>query len=269
MSHPTRRPLVLACGLAVLSLALVLAASRWGWLGPDVGRGGQFCEAPSGGWVRQPVNTWSNLGFVAVGLLVAVHAGGRLRPGLTMGAHPGLATAYALLVVLLGPASMAMHATGTDLGGRIDQMSMFLLAGFAATYAVLRLLRLGPWFLGVGFPLAVLWAEGVRAHWWAGPALGFVGNAGNAAFGVLLGVVLVGELAVAVVHRRRARQDIAFGVAALTAFAGSFGVWGLGQEGKGSCDPHSLWQWHGVWHLGCAFAAYLLFRHFTGERGVA
>ena len=80
-----------------------LAAARWGWLGPDVGRGDGFCEAARPGWIRQPANTWSNLGFVIAGLAIAWYAGERARLGVTLGAHPGLATAYAVLVVLLGP----------------------------------------------------------------------------------------------------------------------------------------------------------------------
>ena len=81
----------------------MVAAARWGWLGPDVGRGDGFCEAARPGWIRQPANTWSNLGFVVAGLAIAWYAGERARLGVTLGAHPGLATAYAVLVVLLGP----------------------------------------------------------------------------------------------------------------------------------------------------------------------
>lgn len=265
MSSIVRRAVPVALAVAIIGLGLVMAAARWGWLGADVARGAEFCEAAHDGWIRQPVNTWSNLGFVVAGLVVARHVATRVRLGLTFGAHPALAMTYAVLTVLLGPASMAMHATQTDLGGRIDQLSMFLLAGFAAAYAVTRLVRLGPWPLAVGFPAAVVWAEGVRAGWWPGPAIGLVGNAGNAAFGVLLLVTLVGELLVTVL-RRDARQEVAWGVAALLAFAGSFGVWTQGQDGRAWCDPHSLLQWHGVWHLGCAFAAYLLFRHYAAER---
>ena len=53
-------------------------------------------------------------------------------------AGPGLAPAYACLVVLLGPGSMAMHATGSELGGNLDMLSMYLVAAFAAAYAAMR-----------------------------------------------------------------------------------------------------------------------------------
>ena len=172
---------------AALSLALAVAAARWGWLGPDVGRGDGFCEAARAGWIRQPANTWSNLGFVVAGLSIAWYAGERARLGVTLGAHPGLATAYAVLVVLLGPGSMAMHATQTDLGGHLDLLSMYLVSGFALAYALMRFVHRGPAFLAVVFAVAVLAGMAVHLRGGSVPVLGHVGNA---AFGVEILVAL-------------------------------------------------------------------------------
>ena len=105
------RPVVAAGVTAVLSLALVVAAARWGWLGPDVGRGSGFCEAATTGWVRQPVNTWSNLGFVVAGLAVAWHAGDRTRLGLT----PAVVTPASRIVVV--------EVMGRALGLLVDRVS--------------------------------------------------------------------------------------------------------------------------------------------------
>src|SRR3954465_14437095 len=129
---PTRslRPLGYAALTAVISTGLLVLAVRNGWLGPDVGRGANFCEAARGGWVKQPANSFSNLGFVVAGLAIAWHAG-----RITLG---GLATPYACLVVFLGPASAAMHATQSEVGGQLDLLSMYLVAAFAAAYALVR-----------------------------------------------------------------------------------------------------------------------------------
>src|SRR6478735_9676220 len=124
MPDRSLRPLGYAVATAVLSVGLLVLAGGAGWLGADVGRGANFCEAARGGWVKQPANSYSNLGFVVAGLAVAWHAGRT-----TLG---GLATPYACLVVFLGPASAAMHATQSSLGGRFDLLSMYLVASFAA-----------------------------------------------------------------------------------------------------------------------------------------
>ncbi|HET6968140.1 MAG TPA: ceramidase domain-containing protein [Ornithinibacter sp.] len=257
------RPLAVAVVTAALSLGLVVAAARWGWLGPDVGRGDGFCEAPRGGWVRQPANTWSNLGFVVAGLGVAWYAGDRLRLGLTLGAHPGLATAYAVLVVLLGPASMAMHATQTDLGGHLDLLSMFFVSGFALAYALMRYLGRAPGFLVVVFAVAVV--AGMAVHL-RGGSVPVMGHIGNAAFGVQLCAAIGFE--VALVRRRAPRQDVAFGLASVLVLALAFAIWTTGKRGHAWCTPDTLLQQHGIWHLLCALSAYLLFRHYAAERAV-
>jgi ceramidase len=255
------RPLVVAGVTAVLSLALVLAAARWGWLGPDVGRGDGFCEAARASWIRQPANTWSNLAFVIAGLAVAWYAGDRLRLGLTMGAHPGLATAYAVLVVLLGPGSMAMHATQSDLGGHLDLLSMFLVSGFALAYALMRFLRRGPALMSAVFFIAVLVGMAVHLR---GGSVAVLGHLGNAAFAVQLWVAV--GLEVALIRRRTPRQDIWFGVASLATLTVAFAIWTTGKRDHAWCRPDTLFQQHGAWHVLCAVAAYLLFRHYAAER---
>jgi hypothetical protein len=259
------RPTVAAGLTAVVSLALVLGASRSGWLGPDVGRGSGFCEAARPGWVLQPANTWSNLGFVVAGLAVAWHARDRSRLGLTLGDHPRLATAYAVLVVLLGPASMAMHATQSRLGGHLDVLSMLLVSGFALAYAAMRWWRRGPSFLAGAFPLLVVAGMAVYL---TDVRVPLVRHAGNAAFAVMLLLAIALEVAL---WRRRGevRQDAVFGLAAVASLAVAYTVWQFGRRGGPWCAPDSLLQWHGLWHVLCALAAYLLFRHYAAERRVA
>jgi hypothetical protein len=256
-----RRPVVPAAVTAAVTLGLVLAAARWGWLGPDAGRGSQFCEATRAGWILQPANTWSNLAFVIAGLMVAWYAGDRLRLGLTMGAHPGLATAYAVLVVLLGPGSMAMHATQSEVGGHLDLLSMFLVSGFALGYAAMRVWRRGPTFLAVAFPVLV--GAGMAVYLAGGP-VPVVNHAGNAAFSVML--LLAIALEVVLWRRAGVRQDAWFGVAAVGTLVVASTVWRFGRDGHPWCDPTSWFQWHGLWHVLCAVAAYLLFRHYAAER---
>ncbi|HZB67725.1 MAG TPA: ceramidase domain-containing protein [Ornithinibacter sp.] len=263
-SRPDLRPLVVAGVTAVVSLGLVVAAARWGWMGEDVGRGGRFCEAPRTGWIRQPANTWSNLAFVVAGLAVAWYATDRTRLGLTLGAHPGLATAYAVLVVLLGPGSMAMHATQSDLGGHLDLLSMFLVSAFALAYALMRLVHRGPAFLALVFLVAVVAGMAVQLRGGSVPLLGHVGNA---AFGLQLLAAVAVE--VALVRRRSARQDVRWGLASLTVLSVAFAIWTTGQQGHAWCRPDSLLQQHAAWHTLCAVAAYLLFRHYAAERVVA
>lgn len=246
-------PLLVVAVTAVGSLALLVTAVRLGWLGADVGRGAEFCEAARSGVLRQPVNTVSNMGFVLAGLAVGWHAGlprGRL-------ARRGLATTYAVLVVLLGPGSMAMHATLSQRGGSLDQLSMYLLAGFAAAYAGIRVTGRGVGTFAVALTVLVTLCVVVGN---AG-ALPVVNNAGNAAFALLLAVALALEVRA----RRRARRpgNLAWVGAALAAIAVAFAIWTLSGTGAALCDPRSWLQGHAAWHLLGALAAYCLYRYWA------
>jgi hypothetical protein len=256
----------LATATAAASLGLLALAVALGWLGPDVDRGAVFCEL-SDGPLEQPVNTLSNLGFVVAGLAIAVRAG---RPGglgrSTMSRMPGLATAYACLVVLLGPGSMAMHATESALGGNLDMLSMYLVAAFAASYAAMRRWRRGPVFLCVAYVAAVAACELVGTYGGHVPVVDF---AGNLAFGALLLGALVLERQHARRNARSDRQgtlDLRWLVAAVAALAVAFAVWNTAKTGRFGCFAHSLYQGHGVWHVLCAVSAYCLFRLYVSEK---
>lgn len=250
------RPVATASAVAAGSIALLVLAVGQGWLGPDVGRGANFCEAARDGPVRQPANTFSNAGFVVAGLLVARRAG-RLPDGAVM--SQTVATFFACVVVLLGPGSAAMHATQSEWGGHLDMLSMYLVAGFAASWAWVRWTRRGTTAFASAYAACVAACELVGL--WPEP-VPVVHYSGNLAFGVLLVVAVVLETRL----WRRGEASIVFrdGVVALVAMLVAFTIWLL--TNAGWCDPHSLLQGHAVWHLLCAVSAYWLFRMYASER---
>jgi len=252
------RPFLVACAVAVVSVGLLWLAVVHGWLGPDVGRGDRFCEAARDAAVRQPANTFSNAGFVLAGLAIAWRAGAERT---TIVADPLLAAAYGVVVVLLGPASAAMHATQSALGGHLDLLSMYLIAAFASSYAWTRVLGRGTGFFATGFVTVVVvceLAERLHAH------VPVVDIAANLAFGVFLLAALAGE---AVLWRRgTGRREVRWGLASAGALALAFVIWNLAKDGSALCHPGSLLQGHAAWHLLCAVAAYALYRLYASER---
>ena len=91
-----------------------------------------------------------------------------------------------------------------------------------------------------------------------------MGHIGNAAFAVQLTVAI--GLEVAIARRPGARQDVWWAVASVVALTTAFAIWTTGMRGHPWCDPDTLLQQHGAWHLLCAAAACLLFRHYAAER---
>ena len=253
MPDRSLRPLACAAAVAVVSTGLLVLAVAAGWLGPDVGRGANFCEAAREGCVKQPANTFSNAGFVVAGLVVAWHAGRTGRNGLG-----GLATPYACVVVLLGPASAAMHATQSAAGGELDLLSMYLVASFAAAYALMRWYRRDRVFFWQLFLLFVAACELIGL---LGDDVPIVDQAGNVAFAALLLVAVVTETRLW--RRGPERTDLWWGAGALGTILVAFAIWNVTRTHW--CDPHSLLQGHAAWHLLDAASAYLLYRLWVSE----
>lgn len=253
------RAFVAACGTAVLATGGLVLAVAYGWLGADVGRSEEFCELTRSP-VKQVANSLSNIGFVVAGLAIAVRCGrpGGLGRG-TLNRHPRLATAYACLVVLLGPGSAAMHATGTSLGGRLDVLSMHLVAAFALAYALMRLMRAGPAAMAAWFGVILVGLQLTSLRHVDVPV---VGGLGNLSFGAALTLAVLLE---ALLRRRGLELDLRWALAATGCFVVAFAIWVPSHTGGPWCDPGSLLQGHAVWHLLGAAAAWCLFRLYASE----
>jgi len=249
----------------VASLGVLAAFALAGWPGAPnrcLETFGCFCEAPRPGLVRQPANTFSNLGFVAVGLAIAT-ARGRLRAGRTTATSNPLTTGTllptlaSLAVALLGPGSMFLHASLTGWGGTLDVLSMYLWVTFAIGYAALRAASLSL------IAFLALYAVLFAAAGWS--KLG-TSVSSDVVFGLLTAGFVLGEGAV---WRRRLalRQERRWLVLALLCFLAAFALWLPSRRPDGAlCDPHSLLQGHAAWHLLCAAAAGSIWLYWRSER---
>lgn len=248
----------MAGATAIVTCGLLAVAIGRGWLGPDVGRGDGFCEAARDALVRQPANTFSNLGFVVAGLAIAWHASGPGNVGSRLAAYRHLPTVMACIVVFLGPGSAAMHATQSALGGRLDMLSMYLVASLALAYATMRFWRRGSGLFAATFTGGVLFCELIGE---LGGSVPVVNTAGNTVFGALL-LTAVG-LEVAIMRRGETRSTRAYAYASLGSLVTAFVIWNATRDWL--CAPYSPIQGHAIWHLLDAAAAYLLYRYYASE----
>jgi hypothetical protein len=254
----------ITAGAVVVALAVLAGFALAGWPGAPNGcleTFGCFCEAPRPGLVRQPANTFSNLGFIAVGIAIAAERG-RLRVrGGAAPANPYTTTAYypalcGAVVALLGPGSMFLHASLTRWGGQVDVLSMYLWASFAIAYAGLRALRLST----AGF--TALFAALLAAAAWSK----FQPLSSDVVFGLLIASFSAGEYAVWWRRRDLSQDRRWLGLAGL-CFGAAFALWLPSRRPDGPlCNPHSLWQGHAAWHLLCAAAAGSIWCYWRSER---
>ncbi|MEI7937260.1 MAG: ceramidase domain-containing protein [Verrucomicrobiota bacterium] len=246
---------------ALLSMVLFWLAVVNGWLGASDPGVGEFCECQHPGLIKEPSNTWSNLGFIFSGLSIAR----LLRRGTYDGNSNGLTRSlfypvfYSSLVVFLGPGSMAKHATNAPLGGFCDMLSMYLLASFTVAYAAERFFRLKPLQFTWIFSL-VLTSCIIANFTHCSIIFGFFGNTAFA-FYMLLTVVLE----VLNIYVRKVQHETRWAFFSVGTLLLSFVIWNISKTGAPLCYPDSLIQGHAIWHLLDALAAFFLFRYYVSE----
>ena len=195
---PTRyRPLSYAvAGLAVFATVFITAGLD-GWGSPAaneqaIGEVSRWCERVGAGFLREPVNTLGNLGFVVSGLimfgtLARDITAGRARTNRFIG-NTNIALLYASAAVFLGPGSMVMHGTHTRFGAWIDNVSMvaYIIIPWLFNLSVLGRWSERTFFLGY----AAILSGYAAAFWFRGPDLGI----GLDLFGLSIGIWVISEV---------------------------------------------------------------------------
>ncbi len=264
MSSTNRRKRIfrIPVGISVVSLFVFSLAIIFHWLGEPAVHGMKFCESGYPGLIKQPVNTFSNLGFIFVGIGVAWSQSKSqfAEKNNIFTRTVFFPTFFASIAVLLGPGSMALHATTTRIGGLLDLLSMYLIASFIFSYAVTRLFK----WRSKGFTMTFIFALSTQLYVQTLPyEIPFVGVIGSFCFGVFL--ILTGLIELFSYQYRKVEMDIKYGIASmLTMFLATF-VWGMSLTDGPWCDPSSLIQGHGIWHILNAFAIYFLYRFYVSE----
>lgn len=252
---------IVTLSVAAVSMGLFFVALVNGWFGAATGAGCRFCEASRPGLIKQPANTWSNLGFVVAGLTMAWQlSAGTFRNNNSITRNAFYGTALSCLAVLLGPGSMAMHATTASSGGFFDMLSMYLVASFMVAYAAQRFFDWKFWHFALMFLLVLttcLWAN--FQHYQI--IFSFFGNLAFAFF-ITLGVIL--ELLNRYVRKKH--HSSFWGWGALATLILAFIIWNVSKTGSPLCYPYSPIQGHAIWHLLDAAAVYGLFRFYASEQ---
>ena len=259
--------LVLAFAVVFLGLALV------GW--PALGLGDDTCVEQRGGiavdgcyceqfrseLVKQPINTFSNFGFIFVGMVILAIVGydnGKPPRDNPMNSGSWIAVLFGLVVIFLGPGSMVFHASMTAWAGFIDSTSMFLLLGFLIGYDLRQVARVVPgclcWLAGlvvlaVFMGLAALWPDYATLF-----------------FAVMVVLTVVVEVPIWF-HVWRLRRGWLPLVLFLVTFLTSLVIWGLSKTDGWLCAPTWILQGHAFWHLGSAAAMAFLFWYLRSETG--
>jgi hypothetical protein len=204
-----------------------------------------FCEESLCASIKQPGNTWSNIGFLVVAALIWHHAGKHGHRQLRL---------IAVVSVVTGIGSAAYHATGTYWGGLVDVGGMYLGTGLLTG---LNMRRWRGWS-----------SKGVYATMFAVTSIllsaMLVFHGDNRLMFALAGPCCLIELVLFVQRRRETRY--ASYLYAWGTMAAATAMWWLDLTQR-LCAPQShLFSGHAAWHMLSAVAYYLLYRFYAQFR---
>ena len=207
----------------------------------------EFCEESLCGWVRQPANTWSNVGFLIVAWLI-------LREAKRDGAPHLKGLALVAFVTALG--SAFYHASETFIGRVADYSGMFLGASYMLAVNVRRLTHWRPLI--------------IRAIFW-GSCVGLLGtmivrpDLATTLYIAETGICCVGlELVLYIQKGRSIRYRWLLWYWGL--FFVAYAIW-IADLHHVLCIPgNHILTGHGVWHLLDAWALLVLYRYYTQFR---
>lgn len=201
----------------------------------------QFCEERLCAWIREPANTWSNIGYLLTSIAIWKKSQSSWNDPI------------ALISFFLFIGSSLFHASGTFIGEYIDVFSMFLLALFMLSMTLIRA-------LGWSRVQAKLFYLGSVSL--SGLLLVIFKPIGIALFAFQATVLVLLEIKLGLKNKREQKTDYTFWKRALSLFAAAFFVWNLDFH-KIICDPHNhVFNGHAAWHLLNALVIYYLYRFY-------
>lgn len=121
------------------------------WMGNEPKDQGAFAEAVTPGIFRTRANTWSNLGYILVGIYLLSFAGWDASRATTwrdphVVRYPALSGLYGVACIILGLGSGLMHASMMPFGHKMDVFGMFFV------FITLIVLQWEHWF--PAFPIS-------------------------------------------------------------------------------------------------------------------
>lgn len=241
-------------GVFMVALAILYYAYRdtdvwYLWFGEPLKTRHAFAEAIRGSIFRTQANTWSNVGYVLVGLYIVAYAWWDARRETS--AHdpyavrqPALMGMFGVACIVLGIGSGLMHAAMTGWGHKADVFGMFI------SMSMLIALQWARWIPAVPF------SRGCFPTW---PLLAVVAIVtsvllvanlrtlpGNIVMGTLIGMAVLGVVVDALM--RNASQQYRWSVLSLFSLALAYYIWNLDRSRQFTA-PESWLQGHALWHL--------------------
>ena len=202
-----------------------------------------WCEEQICWWIREPANTFSNLTYVIIGVLILLNANKYNFPNLKL---------LGYFSILLGFMSGFYHASSSFLGEVLDYSSMFLISSFVLVANLSRMFQWSPKKMTIVASLIFIISVAVLVK---------LRTVGAVLFGLQVNAALVVELML----RKRAERKVIYRnlFISLGLFVFGWGIWNLDTH-RIVCDPtNHIINGHAIWHVATGIAIYYIYQFYT------
>ncbi len=215
---------------------------------PDI----KYCEETICHFISEPANTWSNLGFIFVGIILHFWYQRQGEKGTRF------LELYGINMIFVGVTSLLYHLSNNFLTQFIDFLGMYaffglLLLGNFEWLGRLKREKVLPLYLVSFMPFSALF---------------FLCRLSGVPVQLSIGIIIVAGLITKIMIFKRAKIDGRILALALGTFAVAVTCQIL-DINRFMCDPQNHWlQFHGLWHLFNSIGMGILFFHYRSLRQI-
>ena len=217
------------------------------------------CELNSEGYIRQPVNTITSFAVVIPGLIILRQM--EFMPSRTMATYEQRTSSpygektvetglYAFSVILVGMGAFYAHGSMMVAGADFDRSAMAIWILLPISYAFMRSFGFGRMTHLISWAISSTFCVWIMLNV---DKFGIVDL-----YYILVPIWVTFELIAHLRNKIGINRNLIIGV---VLFLMAFQVREFGAKEASTCNPESLFQWHGLWHIISGFVIWFMWKH--------
>jgi hypothetical protein len=216
-----------------------------------------FCETIGNGLIRQPINAYTNLGYIIVGILILIFLNKSKYQAKQISEKSGLIRKlfilFGIAYIAVGIGSFLYHASFIFLGEEMDDDSMYLIGMFMVLFEYARIKKISTkqflilyFSFNIFFEIIIYFFPVIR----------------GGLFALLIAISIIFEI----IARERSpiAQEVHLTDKANMLFFVAYFIWILDKTHI-LCHPDSIIQGHSIWHILTAYAGWVMFTAMDSE----
>lgn len=218
-----------------------------------------WCEAArTGSFILEPVNTWTNLGFILAGIYFFFQSSQFSQSKNPFKYYYHLPKVYGFALFFVGAGSFFFHASQTFVGQWFDVFGMYLVSTFYIYYNLIREGKIDQRRFTLLYALSVIVLGGIII---------ILPETRRWLFGVTIAIALLQSIWIAMKKKLIIKNK--YLIYSVISYATAQTFWIIDKNGTW-CNPYASWiNGHGLWHLLTCSAAIFIFLYFHSEEDPA